>query len=67
MKTGKTFIPKNCLSSDGVSITFTYFLNLVHPSRKSGIQFFKMETPQNFLQELKKLILVSQLNPFEFI
>jgi hypothetical protein len=62
----RTFICKNCLSSDVVSIAFTYFLNSAHSSLKYGIEFLLIETPQNPLQAFKKLVLVSQLNPFEF-
>jgi hypothetical protein len=66
MKTSRTFIYINCLSSDVASIAFTYFLNWEHLSLKYDVQFFKIDTPQNLLQALKKLVLVSQLNPFEF-
>jgi hypothetical protein len=66
MKTGRTVTYKNCLSSDIVSIAFTYFLNSANPSLKYHIQFFKIDTPQNLLQALKKLVLVSQPNPFDF-
>jgi type III secretory pathway component EscU len=62
----RTFIHKNCLSSDVISIASTYFLNSVYPSLKYGIQFLFIQTPQTLLQALKKLILVSHLNPFEF-
>jgi hypothetical protein len=55
-----------CLSSDVASIVFTYFSNGAHLTLKYGIQFFKINIPQNLLQALKKLVLVSQLNPFEF-
>jgi hypothetical protein len=65
MKMHRTFIGKTCLSSDVVSVAFTGFLNSAHPSLKYGIQFFKIDTPQNLLQALKKLVLVSQLNPLE--
>jgi hypothetical protein len=41
-------------------------LNSAHRSLKYAIQFLLIETPQNLLQALKKLILVSQVNPFEF-
>jgi hypothetical protein len=43
-----------------------YFLNSPHPSLKYGIQFLLIQTAQSFLQAFKKLVLVSQLNPFEF-
>jgi hypothetical protein len=33
---------------------------------KYAIQFLLMNTPENLLQALKKLALVSQLNLFEF-
>jgi hypothetical protein len=62
----RTFICKNRLSSDVVSIASTYFLNSAHPSLKYGIQFWLIQTPQNPMQTLKKLVLVSQLNSFEF-
>jgi hypothetical protein len=41
-------------------------LNSAHPSLKYNIQFLLIQTPQNPLQASKKLVLVSQLNPFEF-
>jgi hypothetical protein len=66
MKLSRINIDGNCLSSDAASIAFTYFLNSAHPSLKYGIQFFVIETTQNRLEKLKKLILVSQLNSFEF-
>jgi hypothetical protein len=66
MKMRRTFINKTCLSSDGASISFAYFLNSAHPSLKYAIRFLLIQTPQNPLQALKKLILVSQLNLFEF-
>jgi hypothetical protein len=66
MKMHRTFIDTTCLLSDVVSNAFAHFLNSAHPSLKYGIQFFKIVTPQNLLQALKKLVLVSQLNPFEF-
>jgi hypothetical protein len=56
----------NYLSSDLLSITSTYFLNSAHPSLKYGTQFFLIHTPQNPLHTLEKLVLISQLNPFEF-
>jgi hypothetical protein len=66
MKIHRTFIDKTCLSSDVASITFTYFLNSAHTSLKYAIQFLLIQNPQNPLQTLKKLVLVSQVNPFEF-
>jgi hypothetical protein len=66
MRMRKSILYKNCLSSDVVSIALTYFLNSPHPSLKYAIQFFVIETIQNPLQALKKLVLVSQVNPFEF-
>jgi hypothetical protein len=48
------------------SITFAYFLNSVHPSLKYAIQFLLIQTPQNPLQALEKLVLISKVNPFEF-
>jgi hypothetical protein len=66
MKMHITLKDKTCLSSDVVSITFIYFLNSAHSSLKYGIQFFMIDAPQNLLQALNKLVLVSQLNPFEF-
>jgi hypothetical protein len=66
MKMRRTFIDKTCLSSDVASITFTYFLSSLYPSLKYAIQFLSIQTPQNLLQALKELVLVSQVNPFEF-
>jgi hypothetical protein len=34
--------------------------------RRYAIQFLLIQIPQNLLKPLKKLVLVSQLNPFEF-
>jgi hypothetical protein len=59
-------IDENYLSSDIVFIVLAYFLNLMHPSLKCAIYSFLIDTIQNLLQGLKKLILVSHLNPFEF-
>jgi hypothetical protein len=53
MRTRRIFIYKNCLSSDVVSISFTYFLNSAHPSLKYGIQFLLIQTLQNLLQTFK--------------
>jgi hypothetical protein len=64
MKTERTFTHEKCLSSDVVSIAFIYFLNLAHPSLKYGIQFLLIQSPQNLLRTVKKLVLVSQLNSF---
>jgi hypothetical protein len=61
-----TNIDENYLSSDVVSIALAYFLNPPHPSLKCAIQFFLIDISQNLLQGLKKLVLVSHLNPFEF-
>jgi septum formation topological specificity factor MinE len=66
MKMRRTFIDKTCLSSDVASSAFANFLNSAHPSLKYAIQFLLIDIPQNPLQALKKLILVSQMNPFEF-
>jgi hypothetical protein len=66
MKICRTFMDKTCLSSKVASIIFTYFLNSAHSSLKYAVQFVSIQTPQNGLQALKKLILVSQVNPFEF-
>jgi hypothetical protein len=66
MKTRRTFIDKTCLSSDVASIAFVYFLNSAHQILKYAIQFLLIQIPQNLLQTLKKLVLVSQVNPFEF-
>jgi hypothetical protein len=66
MKMPRTFMDETCLSSDVASIAFAYFLNSLHPSLKYAIQFSLIQTPQNPLQGLKKLVLVSQVNPFEF-
>jgi hypothetical protein len=62
----KSLLYKNCLSSDVASIAFAYFFNSAHPSLKCAIQFLLIQTPQNPMQALKKLVLVSQVNPFEF-
>jgi hypothetical protein len=53
MKLNITNIDENCLSSDVVFITFTYFLNPPYPSLKYSIQFFPIDTPQNRLQWFK--------------
>jgi hypothetical protein len=66
MKMRRTFIDKTCLSSDVASIAFAYFLNSARRNLKYAIQFLLIQTPQNPLQALKKLVLVSQVNPFEF-
>jgi hypothetical protein len=66
MKMRKTFIHKNYLSSDVVSIAFTYFLTPPYPSLKYPIQFFSIEVAQHCLQGFKKQVFVSHLSPFEF-
>jgi hypothetical protein len=66
MKIRRTFRDKTCLSSDVASISFAYFLNSAHRSLKYAIQFLLIQTSQNPLQALKKLVLISQVNPFEF-
>jgi hypothetical protein len=66
MKMRRTFIDKTCLSSDGASIAFADLLNSGHRSLKYAIRFLLIQIPQNPLQALKKLVLVSQVNPFEF-
>jgi hypothetical protein len=66
MKMPRTFIDETCFSSDVASIAFAYLLNSAHSSLKYAIQFLLIQTPQNPLQALKKLVLVSQVNPFEF-
>jgi hypothetical protein len=66
MKLNLTNINENYLSSDVVSMAFAYFLNSPHPSLKYAIQFFFIDPPQNLVQALKKLVLISHLNPFEF-
>jgi hypothetical protein len=66
MKMRRTFIDKTCLSSDLASIAFACFLNSTYASLKCAIQFMLIQTAQNPLQALKKLVLISQLNPFEF-
>jgi hypothetical protein len=65
MKLNITNINENYLSFDVVSIPLAYFLNSPHPSLKYAIQFFLIYIPQNLLQALKKLVLVSHLNRFE--
>jgi hypothetical protein len=67
MKMRRTFLDKNCLSSDGASIAFADLLNSEHRSLKYAIRFLLIQTPQNTLQALKKLVLVSQVNPFELV
>jgi hypothetical protein len=66
MNMRRTFIGKTCLSSDGTSIACADLLNSLHRSLKYAIRFLLVQTPQNPLQALKKLVLVSQVNPFEF-
>jgi hypothetical protein len=66
MKMRRTFIDETCLSSDVASIAFAYFLNSAHRSLKYVIQFLLIQTPQNPFQALKKLVLDSQVNLFEF-
>jgi hypothetical protein len=53
MKMRRTLIDKTCLSSDVVSITFTYFLNSLCPSLKYPIQFILIDTPQNACRDSK--------------
>jgi hypothetical protein len=67
MKMRRTFINKICLSSDAVSISFTYFLNSLYPSLKYPIQFLLIDTLQNRLSGFKKLVFISDLGPFEFL
>jgi hypothetical protein len=62
----RTYTDKTCLSSDLASISFAYFLNSAHRSLKYAIQFLLIQTSQNLVQALKKLVIVSQVNPFEF-
>jgi hypothetical protein len=64
MRMHRTFI-HNFLSSEVASITFTHFLNSSHPSLKYALnsswsRSFKIACRDS------KLVLVSQLNPFEF-
>jgi hypothetical protein len=66
MKLSRTNGDGNGLSFDVVFISLVYFLDLPHRSVKYAIQFLLIQIPQNLLQALKKLILVSQLNLFEF-
>jgi hypothetical protein len=66
MKLSRNNIDRNCLLPDAVCIAFSYFLNSPHSSLKYAIQFLFSQTPQNLLQALKKLILISHLNPLEF-
>jgi hypothetical protein len=66
MKLNRTNIDQNYLSSDVVFIVLTSSLNPLHPSLKYVIQFFLINTFQNLLQALKKLVFVNHLNPFEF-
>jgi hypothetical protein len=55
MKVHRMFMDKNCLSSDVVSITLTYFLNPPYPSLKYAIQVFPIDAPQNRLQGFKNV------------
>jgi hypothetical protein len=66
MRMRRTLIYKNYLSSDVISIAFAYFLNSAHSSLKYDSQSLLIQTSQNPLQALKKLVLISQLNQFEF-
>jgi hypothetical protein len=66
IKSNITDIDKNYLSSDVIFIALACFLNPLHSSLKNAIQLFVIDTPQNLLQALKKLVLVSHLNTFEF-
>jgi hypothetical protein len=65
-KLNRTNRDDNCFSSHVLSIALTDFLNPPHPSLEYAIQFFLIDTFENLLQALKKLVLVSHLNPFEF-
>jgi hypothetical protein len=65
-KMGSIFMDKICLSSDVASNSFADFLSSAQRSLKYTIQFLLIQTPQNPLQSLKKLVLVSQVNTFEF-
>jgi hypothetical protein len=47
-------------------IVLAYFLDLLHLSLKYAIQFLLIHTPENLLQGLKTLVVISHLNPFEF-
>jgi hypothetical protein len=67
MKICRTFIHETCSLSNRASIAFTYFLNSWHRSLKYALQFLLIHISQNPLQALKKLVLVSQVNPFEFL
>jgi hypothetical protein len=66
MKLGRTKTDGSCLSSDLASIVLAYFVISPHPSLKYAIRFLLIQTAQNLLQALTELVLVSQLNPFEF-
>jgi hypothetical protein len=66
MKVRKMLIGENCLSSDGVPITFTYFLNPPYLSLKCPVQFVPIDNPQNCMHGLKTLAFVIYLSPFEF-
>jgi hypothetical protein len=59
-------VDENHLSFDLVPIVLARFLNPPHPSLNHAIQFVLIDIPQNLLQGLKKLVLVSHLNLFEF-
>jgi hypothetical protein len=66
MKMRRTFRDEICLSSDLSSVAFAYFLSSAQQSLKCGIQCALIQIPSHALQALKKLVLVSQVNPFEF-
>jgi hypothetical protein len=53
IKAHRTFIDKDCLSSDLFAITFTYFLNPPYPSLKYAMQFVTIEAAQNRMQQFK--------------
>jgi hypothetical protein len=66
MKVRRTFIDKNCLSSDVVSITFTYFLNPAVPKFEMPYSILPDQYPSKTLRGIRKLVFVSHLSPFEF-
>jgi hypothetical protein len=61
-----TRIDENYKSSGVVFIAWTDLLNPPHPRPEYVIQFALVDSPQNLVEELKKLVLVGHLNLFEF-
>jgi hypothetical protein len=57
---------KKCLWSELVSNILACFLSLLNSGPENPIQFTVIDVPYNLLQALKKLILLTYLNHFEF-